>query len=140
MTPSLKLVTRLTVTLAEPIAIGATGGGTREVIPITGGVLEGPLLAGHLLPGGADWCLTRADGVAEVWARYTLVTDDRTPVMVTNAGLAHLQPDGSWKGHTTPRFEVAPGPWTWLTRSIFLGILTAAADGTRVEMAWFRVG
>ncbi len=108
--PRLTFVARLEVDITRPLMIGQMQAGLREVIPISGGKLAGPLLNGTVLPGGADWCLTRADGTAAVWARYTLALDDGTLVMVTNSGLALPQADGTYTGHTVPQFEVGPGP------------------------------
>ncbi len=138
MTPSLAPVARLTVAVARPLVIGKAEAGLREVIPITGGTVEGQL-NGKVLPGGADWCLTRPDGVAEVWARYTLELDGGELVSVLNTGLAFPQPDGSYAGRTVPQFEVASGPLSWLRNHIFLGTLLASAEGDRVELAFFRV-
>lgn len=138
MIPSLTSIARLHVTTARPLAIGQTEAGLREVIPITGGWAEGAL-NGKVLAGGADWCLTRADGAAEVWARYTLELDGGALVGVLNAGLAFPQPDGSFHGHTVPQFEVAAGPLLWLRRHVFLGTLQASAEGDRVDLEFFRV-
>ena len=56
-TAALEFATEIAVTVAAPLVIGEIGGGVREVIPITGGTMRGPLLNGEVLPGGADWCL-----------------------------------------------------------------------------------
>ena len=139
MQPRLTPVARLAVTIASPLELGDTGGGTREIIAITGGRVEGPLLTGIVLPGGADWALTRADGVAEIWARYTIRTSDGSLIMVTNPGLAHQQQDGTWQGHTAPVFEVAAPAYLWLCRSVFVGSLLARASGDLVELEWWRL-
>ena len=138
MTPSLTPIARLTVSIARPLVIGRAEAGLREVIPITGGTVSGEI-SGKVLPGGADWCLTRADGVAEVWARYTLALDTGDLVSVLNTGLAFPQADGSYAGRTVPQFEVAAGPLQWLRNHIFIGTLLARAEGDRVELEFFRV-
>ena len=137
--PVLTPVARLHVTIDRPLVIGRNEAGLREVIPIAGGTVSGPLLNGKVLQGGADWCLTRPDGVAEVWARYTIATDDGQLVSILNTGIAHAQPDGSYKGRTVPRFEVAAGPLDWLRNSVFIGTLLAPPEGDRVELEFFRV-
>src|SRR6185437_17009827 len=70
--PALEFVFRLDVTVAAPLELGPTHLGRRRVIPITGGTITGPRLKGRVLPGGADWQVIRADGTAELDARYTL--------------------------------------------------------------------
>jgi hypothetical protein len=137
--PRLTHAASLSVTVDPPLAIGRTDAGLREVIPITGGSVHGPLLAGKVLPGGADWCLTRPDGIAEVWARYTLALEGGQLVSVLNAGLAHPSPDGSYRGHTVPQFEVAHPELDWLRRSIFVGTLHAHASGKQVDLVFYRV-
>ena len=138
MPPQLELAASLHVDLAPPLRIGEMPGGFREVIPILGGLVEGKL-AGWVLAGGADWCLTRADGIAEVWARYTIETADGALISILNSGLATKQPDGSWTGHTTPSFEVEAEGYQWLRKSLFVGTLRAEPDGTRVHLEFFRV-
>jgi len=139
VTPALAPIARLTVAIARPLVIGKAEAGLREVIPITGGTVEGEL-RGKVLPGGADWCLTRPDGVAEVWARYTLELEGGALVSVLNTGLAFPQPDGSYAGRTVPQFEVASsGPFSWLRNHIFVGTLLARAEGDRVELGFYRV-
>lgn len=139
MPPKLELCATLYVDLAPPLRIGRMPGGLREVIPILGGRVDGPLLTGWVLAGGADWCLTRADGFAEVWARYTIETADGALISILNTGLASEQPDGGWTGHSTPSFEVEAERYQWLRKSLFVGTLRAEPDGTRVHLEFFRL-
>jgi hypothetical protein len=111
----------------------------RRVIPITGGSFEGPAMRGTVLTGGADWNLTRPDGVAEIWARYTLRTDDGVLIAITNSGLVVPQPDGSQRVRTVPQFEVAGEQYAWLRRSIFVGTLAPAQGGGAVQLQFFQV-
>ncbi|HYY61230.1 MAG TPA: DUF3237 family protein, partial [Burkholderiales bacterium] len=80
---------RAEITLAAPQELGETPHGRRRIIAITGGSFRGERLAGRVLPGGADWQVLRADGVAELDARYTLETDDRVLIYVSNFGYRH---------------------------------------------------
>ena len=48
MKPELEFVFELRGTLAEPHALGQTPHGVRRVVPITGGVFEGPKLIGEI--------------------------------------------------------------------------------------------
>ncbi len=137
--PELELVMTLRVEIAPAREVGELDGGFRRVIPITGGSFTGPAIQGEVLPGGADWNLTRPDGVAEVWARYTLRADDGVLVGVTNAGLIVPLPDGSLYARTSPQFEVAGERYAWLRRSIFVGTLVPGASGGVVQLEFFRV-
>ena len=135
----LELVMTLHVKIAPALEVGEVGAGFRRVIPITGGSFEGPAIQGQVVPGGADWNLTRPDGVAEVWARYTLQTDDGVLVGVTNAGLIVPQPDGSLYARTSPQFEVAGERYVWLRHGVFAGTLTPVVGGGAVQLQFSRV-
>lgn len=139
MTPRLTPVATLRVDIDQPYVVGEIGTGLREVIPIRGGRVEGPLLSGRVLPGGADWCLTRGDGLIEIWARYTIETDDGVLISVLNPGIARQDAAGDFVGRTTPQFEVAPGPLAWLREHVFVGTLKTNAAGTDVALSFFRV-
>src|SRR3954447_7891191 len=106
-TPELEPVMTLHVEIAPPLEIGDVGPGIRRVIPITRGTFDGPTIRGQVLAGGADWNLTRHDGIAELWARYTLETDDGVLIGILNTGIATPQTDGSVLIQTVPQFEVA---------------------------------
>jgi len=60
----------------EPIMnLGHTPYGERRVIGISGGTVRGAKLNGRILPGGSDWQIIRADGAADIQARYTIESD-----------------------------------------------------------------
>jgi len=139
MMPGLELVMTLRVEIAASLDVGEVGCGMRRVIPITGGTFEEPAIRGTVLPGGADWNLTRPDGVSEIWARYTLRTDDGVLIAIINAGLVAPQADGSRLVRTVPQFEVAGDQYAWLRRSIFVGTLAPAEGGNAVQLQFFRV-
>ena len=84
--PSLELITRVRATLAEPLELGLTPWGRRRVIGITGGEVDGPLLRGRVLPGGADWQIVHEDGAATIDTRYTLEAHDGALIYVATRG------------------------------------------------------
>ncbi|MGE0605267.1 MAG: DUF3237 family protein, partial [Xanthobacteraceae bacterium] len=79
--------------LEAPQLFGNTPYGERRVINITGGKVSGPRLRGKILPGGADWQIIRADGAADIFAKYTVQIDGGGFVLVTSAGLRHGPPE-----------------------------------------------
>ena len=80
---------KIEVTLEPVRDLGDTPLGRRRIIGITGGKFSGPRLSGRVLPGGADWQVVRADGVAELDARYTIETADGALIYVANRGVRH---------------------------------------------------
>src|SRR5580765_8712552 len=77
------------IRLAPPQELGESPLGRRRIINITGGTFRGERLSGKVLPGGADWQVIRADGVADLDARYTLETSDGALIYVRNHGYRH---------------------------------------------------
>lgn len=120
--------------VAVPQLLGVTLAGERRIVPILGGVVEGPALSGRILPGGADWQLVSADGVATLEARYTVETDDGALVYVRNLGVRHGPPEvleriqrgdavdpAEYYFRSTPRFESGDPRYAWLNRLLAIG-------------------
>lgn len=160
MTPALPLAVRkgplvplsarpvftLHVDLAAPIDVGPVPTGHRRIIPITGGTVDGPELSGTVLPGGADWNLTSADGCVRLWARYDFRTDDGAVVGVINEA-AHWPGAPAGPGTadpapfaviTRPVFEASAGAPAWLNTGTFAGILRLVSQA-QVDIEVFRL-
>jgi hypothetical protein len=150
MTPGLELIFSATAALDPPLVVGATPQGARRVVPIAGGQFEGPALRGAILPGGADWQFTRADGVTELEALYLLRTDDGVLIQARNRGLRHgpeavmrrlaageSVDEGEYYFRAAPSFSAPQGKYDWLNRNLFLcaGARLAAA----VQLRFYRV-
>ncbi len=117
------------VTIGELLNIGKSKYGERRLIPITGGTFKGLNIEGVVIPGGADWQLTRPDGDTELNARYTLKTNDGYLIQVINRVLMHMPKSKDDKTGFYTRsvidFEApSDSPYDWLNHSIFLGTLT----------------
>ena len=132
--PCLEFVTELRVRVAAPLEIGQLAEGERRIIEIVGGDFTGPVLRGTIKPGGADWQLIRSDNVAELDARYTLLTDTGVTIYVANRGIRYAEPavmarlvkgelvDASeYYFFSTPSFETDAPDLQWLRQSIFVG-------------------
>jgi hypothetical protein len=97
------------VTLGSSISTGASKRGTRNVIPITGGMVSGKLM-GTIVAAGADYQL--ASGSTTLDARYMLASSDGEFVIVRNCG-----PFGA----LIPQFETrAAGPYAFLNSGKFI--------------------
>jgi len=141
---------RAEITLGPPQELGEGPLGRRRVIPITGGGFRGERLSGRVLAGGADWQVLRADGVAELDARYTLETDDGALIYVRNFGYRHgpaevlrrlaagetVEPSAYYM-RTTPRFETGARRYLWINRIICLA--RGARRPAAVELEVFEV-
>jgi hypothetical protein len=141
---------RAEITLAPPQELGDTPQGRRRIIGITGGRFSGERLSGRVLPGGADWQVIRADGVADLDARYTLETSDGALIYVRNRGYRHGPPEiinrlasgqsvdpSLYYMRTTPRFETGDARYAWLNRIVC--VATGARRAAAVELEVFEV-
>ena len=146
----LQLLLEARITLAAPRELGETPRGRRRIIEITGGSFSGLRLSGRVLPGGADWQIVRADGVAYLDARYTLETADGALIYVENRGYRHgpreaIERLGRGEGvdprlyymRTTPWFETSDPRYAWLNRIICVG--TGARRAAAAELEFFEV-
>ncbi len=145
--PPLVHVFDLDVQVAPAQELGEVGGGRRRVIPITGGSLSGPNLSGQVLPGGADWQTIRPDGVTLLQARYTIRMSDGATIGIINTGVRRAAPDvvrrltagevvdpSLYYFRATPVFEVGPGPYQWLTESVFVSVGERLPDRVRLRV------
>ena len=138
------------ITLAPPQELGDTPLGRRRIIGITGGRFSGERLSGRVLPGGADWQVIRADGVADLDARYTLETSDGVLIFVRNKGYRHGPPEvlkrlsmgeavdpSLYYMRTTPSFETGDQRYAWLNRMVC--VATGARRAAAVELDVYEV-
>ena len=147
---NLRALLRAEITLDEPLEFGETPLGRRRIINITGGRFSGERLSGRVLPGGADWQVVRADGVADLDARYTLETSDGALIYVRNHGYRHGPAEvlkriaagenvdpALYYMRTTPLFETGDARYAWLNRMICVG--TGARRKSSVHLEIFEV-
>jgi hypothetical protein len=150
ITPSLVPAFDVVAEVTAPIEVGDTPLGARRMIPILNGRVSGPRLSGRLLEGGVDYQLIRADGLAEIHARYIIETDSGARVYVENTGIRHGPPEAMARlrrgepvdpaliyFRTVPRFETAAPELAWLMRSIFIS--AGARFPQTVELHIFEV-
>jgi hypothetical protein len=138
------------IELAPPQELGAGPLGRRRIVGITGGRFFGERLSGRVLAGGADWQVIRADGVADLDARYTLETHDGALIYVRNRGYRHGPEEvlrriargenvdpGQYYMRTTPLFETGDARYAWLNRIVC--VATGARRAAAVELEVFEV-
>jgi hypothetical protein len=136
---------RLIAELADIREFGNTPYGKRRVIDILGGTVEGPRLKGRILRGGADWQIIRADGAADLRARYTIQAENGGLILVNSDGLRHGPPDvlaqvargepvdpALYYFRTVMRFETADPAYDWMNRTI--GLARGARDRNAVRL------
>ena len=127
--------------------LGATPYGERRIIDILGGTVTGPKLQGRILPGGADWQIIRADGAADIQARYTIETEAGGRILVTSDGLRHGPKEvlealargdkvdpALYYFRTVMRFETADPEADWMNRILAIARGTREARSVRLDV------
>ena len=143
--PELEFVYEAGGALDDPIPIGETVDGTRRIIPIFKGPVEGPRIKGELLGNAADWQLTRPDGVTVADATYAMQTDDGVVIQIHNRGLRHGPPEvmkrlvageevdpAEYYFRTIPEFIAPIGKYDWLNKSVFVCAGARYANGIKL--------
>lgn len=117
-------------------------GGVRGFVAAAGGLVDGPMLNGRVIPNsGGDWALYRDDHTVQFSAHYMLETTDGTQIYIRNAGYRHAPPEVAEKQEKlievgfheyymrfNPTFDVEVGPYDWLTRHVIVGCGERHAD------------
>lgn len=149
--PELEHVCDLAVNIGPPIEVGQTAKGLRRIIPITGGAVSGPLLKGHIVPGGADFQLILNQGTqAHLDARYVIELNDGSRVLVYNTALrvASIEDAEKIKNglpvdpakvyfRCQPQFETTSSTWSWLADHQFIGVGLRLPDA--VHLSFYKV-
>lgn len=120
--------------VGDPIDLGEVVDGHRRLVPILGGTVEGPLLRGRVLPGGADHQILRTATLTELDARYALETDAGERIAVHNVGTrsgTEEDIDSLVRGEqvpadriyfrSQPRLSSASSRHAWMNERLFLG-------------------
>ena len=104
---------RVHATLDAPIVVPGGPHGTRVVVGINGGTVEGPRLKGKIAHLGADWLTMRADGTAQLDVRLMITTDDGATIHTHYQGIMAPH-DGAPRIVTAPLFETGDERYAWL--------------------------
>ena len=136
--------------LAGILNLGHTPYGERRIIDILGGTVTGPKLNGRVLPGGADWQIIRADGAADIQARYTIETGAGARILVSSEGLRHGPKEvlealargdkvdpSLYYFRTVMRFETSDPQVSWLNR--ILAIASGQREANAVKLDVYEV-
>jgi hypothetical protein len=124
-----------------PVQVFTTPLGTRLNYVIDRGVVDGPMLRGTLLPGGGDWIVVGADGIARLDVRATIRTHDDQLVQLFSTGLVEMDPGArerytagellAWDdvyARSVPRFDTGAAAYTWLNRAVTVAVNQVSLD------------
>jgi hypothetical protein len=149
MTPSLatKYAFTITARIGDVTSAGDIGHGTRRIIPIIGGEVQGEGMNGKVCPFGADFQIIRPDELIELEAKYALEMDDGAVIYVENVGIRFGPKDLLEKlkrgepvdptliyFRTRPRFETGSAKYRWLMQYLFVGSAARHADRVVIDV------
>lgn len=141
------LVCRLHVQLGAVQEIGTLAIGRRRVVPIVGGRVEGPRLAGEVLAGGADWQIVAPDGSVAIEARYTVRASDGGLILVHSRGMRNgpaaalarlaageaVDPD-QYYFRTVVTLETEAPAHAWVNRRLFIAVAARDPNAVLIEL------
>lgn len=148
----MKYLFSVRVTVAKPIVVGQDSkNGRRQLIPITGGTLEGQdpwgnPLSGTVLPGGVDSQIIRPDGKCDLSARYAVSLADGRGFYIENNGIRTVPQEyvgnvlsgefvdpSLYYFATTPKLEVYDDALRWMEDHIFLCKAIREPDTVKID-------
>jgi Protein of unknown function (DUF3237) len=134
----------------EPAQVIQTPVGMRMTYIVQSGRLEGPALAGELLPGGGDWVVVGTDLIGRIDVRATIRTDDGALIHYRTRGVISIPPGGLQRldagerlpfeetyVRTTPSFETSHEQYAWLNGVVALGYNEISKD--HIDYRIYRV-
>jgi hypothetical protein len=107
--------------------------GTRTIVQVLGGRLEGPRIKASVQAPAGDWITNRADGSYRLDVRLTLRTDDGALILATYNGIGHTTAAGA-SLRTAPLFETGDPRYAWLTRLQAVGVGERVGTAVKYEI------
>ena len=130
-----ELVLEVQVEIQPPMVVGQTFNGYLKVIPIAGGTFQGEQLRGEVIAGGAE----DLEGIRQVFAKYTLKTEDGAYISVENEGWKAVDQASATAIATVPKLRTADPRYHWLNYGVYVGSLTPRPDGSGVTLRFYRM-
>lgn len=125
--PSSALAWEAIVKVSDRQDLGMSPVGERFIVPIVGGQfagqIDGHVLRGRVLSGGADRQLLRPDGIKELDALYEMQHEDGTVLTIHNRVTIDAPAEGPRYAFSHVKVTAPEGPHAWLNRRVFVGTL-----------------
>lgn len=148
--PDLQHAFDIVVHLDPILEMGEGRTGSRRIVPITGGKVDGPRIRGEVMNLGADWQTVFADGLAELDTRYAIRTHDGAIIQISNYGfrhgpaavmeriaLGHDVDPAEYYMRTHCRLESGDHRYSWVNRRLFVG--TGGRRASSVVISMFEI-
>jgi hypothetical protein len=138
-TPAVTFAYEALVEIGPVRSLGQSPFGESRIVPILGGVFEGPKIRGKVLAGGADRQSVGLDGTLRLDALYELETDDGAVITVRNRVLIDEVETRPFYARSFLNLRAPEGRYGWLNRRVFVGTLNSLVAEPRVLIRVFSV-
>lgn len=126
------------VELAEPLIIPNTPAGTRVIVEVKEGRVDGDRLRGRLKGNAAaDWLTIGPDNTGTIDVRATLETDDGAAVFVYYQGRRDFSHGLDAPIYAAPKFETGDERYAWLNK--IQAVSKGVVDGTSLTYEVYEV-
>lgn len=131
--PGFEHLGTLTIQTGERTVVENGPQGTRTIVQILGGRLEGPRIKATVLTPAGDWITNRADGSMRLDVRITFKTDDGALILATYNGIGQVTSNGAML-RMAPLFETGDARYTWLTKLQAVGVGERVGTAVKYEI------
>ena len=131
--PGFEYLGTLTLQTGERTVVENGPQGTRTIVQILGGRLEGPRIKATVLTPAGDWITNRADGSMRLDVRITFKTDDGALILATYNGIGQVTSNGAML-RTAPLFETGDARYAWLTKLQAVGVGERVGTAVKYEI------
>ncbi|KAK4213436.1 hypothetical protein QBC37DRAFT_374102 [Rhypophila decipiens] len=119
------------ISVGLPVDIGAVPAGNVTVIPVIGGAVSGPKIAGKMLALGADWSLSTQNGYS--------YSDMRAHIRAMDNSNIYLQMSGVMQGANgiilvRGTFQTGSKDFWWMNYAFAFGVMKPSPTGFTVDM------
>ncbi len=145
--PPLVPFTQIRCEVGTLVSLGLAKHGERRYVPLLGGSVSGPELNGHIVEGGVDWQVQRADGVLDIAAHYVIRADDGALIEVQSDGMRHGAPEvmarlargapvaaHEYFFRTLMRFQTGAPAWLHLNKVMALAVGQRQANAVLLDV------
>jgi hypothetical protein len=150
--PTTTVQTEYLMTFVANLDLGQVVDAGMQIIPITGGWVEGPRIKGRIVPPGGDWGHVLPSGVFRIDVRATIRTDDGEIIFVSYNGIrqcpkevnervvkGELIKQGDCYFIVSPTFETKSEKYAWLNGVQAVGKALELKRGDHVTYDIFAV-
>ncbi|KAK0713718.1 hypothetical protein B0T26DRAFT_648720 [Lasiosphaeria miniovina] len=131
--PGVQYLFSANVTVGLSVDVGAIPAGNVTVIPVIGGAVLGPNIAGKMLALGEDWNIQTSNGYALSDTRAHIRAMDNSNIYVQMSGITR---EANGNVFVRASFQTGSKGFWWMNYVFAFGIMKPSATGFTLDM-WY---